>query len=42
MLQGMLMCERGAGSGKRGFVILIFLKSYYRGQEDLLLWVMKL
>jgi hypothetical protein len=39
--------ERGAGSrdlngGERGFLILIFLISYYYSHEDLLSWVIKL
>jgi hypothetical protein len=39
--------ERGVGSrdlegGERGFLILIFMISYYCSQEDLLLWVIKL
>jgi hypothetical protein len=39
--------ERGVGSrdlesGERGFLILIFLISYYCSQEDLLPWIIKL
>jgi hypothetical protein len=42
-----LIRKRGAGSrdlesGERGFLILIILISYYRGQGDLLTWIIKL
>jgi hypothetical protein len=45
--RGKLVRERGAGSrdlesGEWGFLILIFMISYYRSQGDLLLWVIKL
>jgi hypothetical protein len=46
-VKGKLVHERGAGSrdlesGERGFLILIFLISYYCSQGDLLPWVIKL
>jgi hypothetical protein len=34
--------SRDLESGERGFLILIFLISYYRSQGDLLPWVIKL
>jgi hypothetical protein len=34
--------ERGAGSGERGFLILLFENFDNHGEEDLLPWIVKL
>jgi hypothetical protein len=37
-IRGWLLCEHGAGSGERGFLILIFKISDNHGKGDLLPW----
>jgi hypothetical protein len=34
-VRGWLLCERGVGSGERGFLILIFKNSDNHGEGDL-------